>query len=140
MDVRNDNGCLVCGSENPSGLQTRPVVDAGQASATLTVTIPERFQGWSGIAHGGILATLLDEVSVYACMSQGGQYVTGGISIRYLKPVAVGREVVVHAAVVESRRRRFKVQATLTLDGVVHAEANTTLVQVNAGEAAEEGT
>lgn len=130
MEVRRDNGCLVCGSDNPIGLQTRPRTDPETAGAELTVAIPQRFQGWSGIVHGGILATLLDEVSIYACMAQGGHFVTAGINIRYLKPVPVDRELVVRAEVIESRRRKRSVRARLELDGVVHAEAEATVMQV----------
>jgi len=137
MDVRNDDGCLVCGSDNPTGLQTKPRVDPENACAELTVTIPQRFQGWSGLVHGGILATLLDEVSIYACMAQGGQYVTAGINIRYLKPVPVETEVAVRAEVVESRRRRRSVKARLTIAGEVHAEAETTVMEVRTPAEAE---
>jgi len=133
MKVSNDNGCIVCGRDNPIGLQTRPQVDREAGRASLKVVIPRHFQGWSEIAHGGILATLLDEVSIYACMTRGTQFVTAGIKVRFLKPVPVGREVLVLAEVVESKRRRRRVRARLELDGELHAEAESTIMELRSG-------
>lgn len=133
MEVSNDNGCLVCGRDNPVGLQTRPVVDGKANRATLKVLIPKNFQGWRGIVHGGILATLLDEVSVYACMAENTQFVTAGINIRYLKPVPVNTEVLVVGEVQEVRKRRRIVKARLEIAGIVHAEAETTVIELKGG-------
>jgi len=138
MKVSNDNGCLVCGRDNPIGLQTKPQIDRETGRAILQVVIPRRFQGWSEIAHGGILTTLLDEVSIYACMSQGSQFVTAGINVRFLKPVPVEREVVVQAEVVETRRRRRTVHARLELDGELYAEAETKVVELRPAQTSGE--
>jgi len=137
MKVSNDNGCIVCGRDNPYGLQTRPQVDREAGRAVLQVVIPGHFQGWSEIVHGGILTMLLDEVSVYACMSQGTQFVTAEIRVRFLKPVPVGREVLVVGEVVESRRRRRRVRARLELDGELHAEAESTVMELRSGPPVE---
>jgi len=80
---------------------------------------------------------LLDEVSVYACMSQGTQFVTAEIRVRFLKPVPVGREVLVVGEVVESRRRRRRVRARLELDGELHAEAESTVMELRSGPPVE---
>lgn len=132
--VSNDNGCLICGRENPIGLQLRPVVDMHARRALLELSIPKHFQGWSGIAHGGILAALLDEVSIHACMGESDQLVTAGINVRYYRPVPLEQPVVVTAEVVEIKRRRFKVLAKLVCAGILCAEAETTVVNLKGGE------
>lgn len=126
--VTNDDSCFICGRGNPTGLQTRPLLDRQARRATLELAIPSRFQGWQGLAHGGILAALLDEVSVYACMGVSSQLVTAGIQIRYLKPVPVEQPVQVIGEVEEVRRRKLLVKARLICAGELCAEAETTVV------------
>lgn len=128
--VSNDNSCFICGKENPTGLQTKPTLDRAARRATLELAIPKRFQGWQGLAHGGILAALLDEVSVYACMSESTQFVTAGINVRYLKPVPVEQPVVVTAEVVDVKRRKVTVSARLIYEGAVCAEAEATVMEL----------
>lgn len=130
--VINNDSCFICGRDNPSGLRTRPVLDRKARRATLELSIPGHFQGWQGIAHGGILAALLDEVSVYACMGESSQLVTAGINIRYLKPVPLEQPVQVIGEVCEIRRRKLLVKARLLCAGVLCAEAETTIVQLAA--------
>jgi uncharacterized protein (TIGR00369 family) len=129
-EVSNDNSCFICGMENPTGLQTKPTLDRTARRATLELTIPKRFQGWRGLAHGGILAALLDEVSVYACMSDSTQFVTAGINVRYLKPVPVEQPVTVTAEVVEIKRRKLTVQAKLLYADELCAEAEATVMEL----------
>lgn len=128
--VRNDNGCIICGKDNPTGLQVKPVLNRELQRATLELTIPKRFQGWQGIVHGGILAALLDEVSVHACMSECDQYVTAGIHVRYLKPVPVEQPVRVVAEVSSGRCRRLTVAAQLFCDDELCASAEAQVMQL----------
>jgi uncharacterized protein (TIGR00369 family) len=123
--VNNDNGCFICGEDNPYGFQLKPILDRAAQCATLELQIPQRFQGWQGLAHGGILAALLDEVSVHACMSENTQFVTAGINIRYLKPVPVEQPIRVVAKVCTVKRRKLTVAAELYSAGVLCATAET---------------
>ncbi len=123
LQVEADRGCFVCGSDNPAGLQIQLNVDVETGTATSQVTLDQRFQGWQGVIHGGILATLLDEVAIYACRSQGEQFVTAGINVRYRKPVPVGSRVDLLGRITESRRRIYTVASRIEIDGVLYAEA-----------------
>lgn len=63
----NSRHCFVCGVENPHGLhltfkQTAP------DEVTVEYTVPEHFQGYPGVVHGGIVAAMLDEVAGRAHM------------------------------------------------------------------------
>ena len=94
----------MCGKDNPQGLHLsfrHP--EPGRAETECL--IPERFSGWERLAHGGILATLLDEVMAYACLSREGNAVTAEMTVRFLKPVQVGQRVRLTGRVVETRRR-----------------------------------
>jgi acyl-coenzyme A thioesterase PaaI-like protein len=58
----NSKNCFVCGVENIQGLQIDFYeVEAGKVTAAITV--PQHFQGYPGIVHGGIIAAMLDEVA-----------------------------------------------------------------------------
>jgi acyl-coenzyme A thioesterase PaaI-like protein len=52
--------------------------------------IPDRFHGAPGIAHGGIVAAILDELSCAAAVFLADKFVvTGELAVRYLRPVPV---------------------------------------------------
>src|SRR5690349_1510468 len=55
----------------------------------------ERYQGGAGFAHGGIIATLLDEAMGKVCRFREVRAVTAELSVEYLKPVNVQSEIVV---------------------------------------------
>ncbi len=125
MQVDDDNNCFVCGCDNQHGLHATFDVDADNNSARCIYSIPAHFQGWHHIAHGGILATLLDEACVYACRPLAIEVVTASLATRYKKPVPVNTELVISAKVVEIKKRYFAVQATITIDDVIYAEADS---------------
>jgi uncharacterized protein (TIGR00369 family) len=136
MQVTDNRCCFICGANNPVGLKTRPSRDEAAGRAWLSVVIPEEFQGWAGVAHGGIIAALLDEVCAYAVMGVSKQIVTAELTIRYLKPVLLGREVTVEAHMRERVRRSITVDAQLTCEGetLARAEARMVVLKAAAGE------
>ena len=56
--------CFACGTLNTSGMGLMLHVEPGRSRVELT--LEPRFQGWDGIAHGGIVCTILDEVMAWA--------------------------------------------------------------------------
>lgn len=132
MQVSDNRCCFICGAANPIGLKVRPNRDEEAGRAWLIVVIPPEFQGWEGIAHGGIVAALLDEVCAYAAMGISKQIVTGELTTRYLKPVPIGREVAVEARVLEHLRRTVRVEASLSCAGEVLARAEARMVILRA--------
>lgn len=127
LEVREEGGCFVCGTHNAAGLKARIVSDAAQRTARCRVTFPAHYQGWEGVLHGGLLATLLDEVSIYAGRTICPDLVTAELNVRYKKPVPVGVEVEFSARVTGERRRLLDIEATATVAGAVHAEAKASV-------------
>ena len=83
----NDNArCFVCGPGNPEGLRLEFRMDKGRGEAEAEVIFPERYQGWEGVVHGGLLATVLDEAMIKAAWGKGLRCVTGEMTVRYMKP------------------------------------------------------
>lgn len=124
MEILDDNHCFVCGELNISGLRLRPRIDAPNQSASMRLAIPRAFQGWHGIVHGGILATLLDETCAYAAKGLVAQVVTAEITVSYKKPVPLDTELFVSATVVGRRRKIIEVKGQIEIDGEVYAEAS----------------
>ncbi|MHC1784784.1 MAG: PaaI family thioesterase [Anaerolineaceae bacterium] len=84
--------CFVCGVENLYGLKMKFYEDEDDGIYSEMV-IPERFQGYPGVVHGGIIASMLDEVSGRAFMTGDDHqfFVTAELKIRYRKPVPIGQ-------------------------------------------------
>lgn len=131
MNVADDAKCFVCGAENETGLQAEFEVDIERQRSLCHLSIPERFQGWQNVVHGGILATLLDEACIYACRSVTPNCVTADLAVRYKKPVAVGDALTISAEVTAQKRKIFMVSAKIVVNDVVHAEAEARVFQVS---------
>ena len=86
-----DHNCFACGGENPIGMRLHIVLGDGTASTTWTVG--HDYVGWSDKAHGGIIATLLDEVMAWAPSSFDSWAVTAEMSVRYRSPASPGEEL-----------------------------------------------
>jgi len=86
----NSRHCFVCGLANPFGLGLR-FYQIGLSEVTAEVTVPEHFQGYPGVVHGGVVAAMLDEIAGRAHM--GGDpprfMYTAKMDIRYRKNVPV---------------------------------------------------
>jgi uncharacterized protein (TIGR00369 family) len=122
----NDNKrCFVCGGENPAGLKIEFRMDPARGAAEADVTFPERFQGWEGIVHGGLLATVLDEVMIYAAGSNGLRCVTGEITVRYVKLARTGEAYRLEGRVTGAKRKITLAESEL-LDGNGDAVARAT--------------
>jgi uncharacterized protein (TIGR00369 family) len=75
---------------------------------------PERqHQGWQGIAHGGIVATILDEMMTRLLYEQERNAVTAEMTVRYHRPLVTGESVQARARVQEDRGRLIRTTAEL---------------------------
>lgn len=81
-------GCFVCGQRNQIGLKARFFWDGEKAFCD--VTADEMYAGYKNIFHGGIVATLLDEVMIKALLAEEVFAVTAEITVRFKKPVYSG--------------------------------------------------
>ncbi len=116
----DDQRCFVCGPDNPDGLHLTFSFVGNQAQSFLS--IPTRFQGWQGIVHGGIVATLLDEVMAKAVRFAGHQAVTVDINVQYKKPTPVDVPLQLSGRVTEIQRRIVSTEGELrTQDGTMLA-------------------
>ena len=93
---------------------------------------PERFQGAPGIAHGGLVATLLDEACGQVARLAVSPSVTSRLEVRYLAPVPVDEAVRVTAEITDAEERRVVAEASLQDESglvLAHARAECTHVR-----------
>ncbi len=124
--------CFVCGRENPHGLHLTFYEDLTRGIVWSEVTLDEAYQGYPGIAHGGILATMLDEVAGRA-INVGAEedvfWVTARLEVRYRQPTPTGVPLRIEGRVLEQRARSARTSAAIYLpDGSVSAEAEALIV------------
>ena len=130
----NSRHCFVCGIENPNGLhlvfrQSLP----GEVIAD--VTVPDHFEGYPGVVHGGIVAAMLDEISGRAHMGEDPQQprfmFTARLELRYRKNVPVGQPLHLVGKALKSKGRTATASAQIFgPDGSLLAEADALLVDV----------
>lgn len=109
-----DHHCFACGETNPIGMRLH--IELGEGTARTTWRVGADYVGWSDKAHGGIIATLLDEVMAWAPSSSDAWAVTAEMTVRYRSSASPGEELVATGRVVERRRRIYEVR------GEVHGE------------------
>jgi uncharacterized protein (TIGR00369 family) len=101
------NRCFGCGGSNDSGMQLTFTQDNVNRKIVGRFVLGSRYQGGGGMAHGGIIALLLDEAMGKACRFRGVRAVTAELSVEYLKPVSVENEIVVEAFEQEQKGRNL---------------------------------
>lgn len=91
-------------------------------TAACETSLPAVFQGYRGIAHGGIVMALIDEAMAYAASSVGWKGVTAEVSTRFRRPVPLESPLQLRGRVVWERRNVVGVEAEiLGADGTVLA-------------------
>jgi len=123
QEVEADSACFVCGRLSKIGLKADFQTDKVAGASRATVKLSADYQGWHDVIHGGIVAALLDEACIYACLAKAEQAVTAELQIRYRKPVPVGAEAEVRGVLLDSSRKVWQASARLTIDGTLYAEA-----------------
>jgi len=128
----NSRHCFVCGLENEYGLGLR-FYEVGPDEVTAMVSIPEQYQGYPGVVHGGITAAMLDEVLGRAAMVGDHNHfrVTAKMEVHYRKPVPIGEVLTLHGKVLKRRGRYAFAHAELRLpDGSIGADADGVLADL----------
>jgi uncharacterized protein (TIGR00369 family) len=112
-ELPHTHSCFVCGESNAIGLNLRFETD-GHIVKTRFTPRPEHV-GFKQVVHGGIIATLLDEIMVWACAVQTKRFAyCAEMTVRFLKPLLPGEEVVATGELVINRRDKiFEAKADL---------------------------
>ena len=117
--------CFACGEDNPIGLKLKPIYDGEKVRAEFTPG--EYHQGWDNAVHGGILYTLLDEVTAYAILCHGIHFgVTAKSEVRFKQVAPIKEPIQISAWVTKLTRRLVETKGVLALkDNTVIAEGSS---------------
>src|SRR5690606_23336253 len=108
------------------------VMDEGE-KVVGRLTLDARYSGAPGFCHGGIVATVLDEILGHAAIVRGYGVVTQSLTVRYLRPTLLERETHCEAYVRDVKGDRVTCVGDLYVDGERTASAQGVFVDV-AGE------
>jgi HAD superfamily hydrolase (TIGR01509 family) len=116
--------CFACSQENPIGLKLKPVQDGDKVTAEFTAG--KFHQGWDNVIHGGILYTLLDEVTAYAMLCRGIELgVTARSEIRFKQLAPINQPIQASAWVTKLTKRLVEAKGVLSLkDNTVIVDGN----------------
>ena len=128
----NSHHCFVCGLQNPVGLKLQ-FYDNGVDEVRCEYTIPPQYQGYPGVAHGGIVAAILDEAVGRVSMIGDPNHfmMTVKMEIKYRQPVPVETPLVITGKMVKLRGRLGQATGAVRLpDGALAAEAELVLADL----------
>jgi|SRR5665647_143704 len=111
--------CFGCGEINTIGLHMEFLTD-GQRVYSF-VTVPSAMAGWDQTVHGGVTATILDEImgwSVIYLLKKIG--VTKSMTVDFMKPLHVGERLTVVGSIQEIQSER-----QILVTGEIYSEEDT---------------
>lgn len=105
--------CFGCSPDNPLGLHMEFFEDGDDVVSYWHPQ--EHFQGWTGVMHGGILATLIDETAGWVVMRKlQTSGVTSRLNLKYLRPVMLTEpQLTVRARITGQKRSYYTISVTL---------------------------
>jgi acyl-coenzyme A thioesterase PaaI-like protein len=134
--------CYGCGADNQLGLHIKSYWNGDEAVATWQAQ-PHHCGGRKDIVNGGVIATLIDCHSLNLAIAHAYRseqrpigsaprigYVTGNLSISYLRPTPMGEPLHLRARITKTDRRKVWVNCTLSAAGVVCATGEVLGVRV----------
>jgi uncharacterized protein (TIGR00369 family) len=126
------NHCFGCGGANAHGMQLTFEQDDAARRIRGSFRLSADYQGGTGFVHGGIVATLLDEVMAKVSRFSGDHAVTAELTIEYVKPVPVDGDLLVEGWEVERNGRSLLRQGEIRdASGALLARGKARFVQID---------
>lgn len=100
--------CFGCGQNNPIGLHMDFQTDGTRLYSR--IRIPVAMAGWDTTVHGGIISTMLDEIMGWSVIHLLGKIgVTKTMTVTFIKPIGVEKDLVVVGAIEQVQSERLVV-------------------------------
>ena len=135
QELPHTRSCFVCGESNTIGFRLRFETD-GRIVQTRFCPRAEHV-GFKSVMHGGLIATVLDEVMVWACAVGTRRFAfCAEFTVRFLSPVRPGEELVAAGELTANRKGRiFEAKGSLRdRAGKILAEATGRYLPIKADE------
>jgi uncharacterized protein (TIGR00369 family) len=118
-------GCFVCGQKekNSSSLNVRFRITEHGVEVPFKAQVEQ--EGYKNIVHGGIMCSLLDETIGWAvAVARKKFFVTAELTVRFIKPLFVGQDVIVKGRALEHKSRYSIAEGEIVdSNGVIYAKA-----------------
>jgi uncharacterized protein (TIGR00369 family) len=126
------NHCFACGRDNADGMHLKFFLDHEAKRAVCEFKLSRKYTGPPGHAHGGIIATILDEAMGKVNRFRNVLALTSSMEIRYLKPVPLGKPLTVtgYEQSVEGRKH-VNIAEISNAEGEVLARSTGTFIAID---------
>ncbi|HYL93511.1 MAG TPA: PaaI family thioesterase [Alphaproteobacteria bacterium] len=126
------NTCFGCGPENPDGMKLKFYFDEQARQVFCNFKLAKHYQGPPGHAHGGVIATILDEAMGKVNKFRNVVALTKTMDIEYFKPVPLGKQLTTtaHELKVEGRKHT-NVAEIVNKKGEVLARSSGTFIAID---------
>ena len=132
---RNSRMCFICGMDNPIGLRAQ-FYNMEDGSVMTPLCFGEAHQSFPGRVHGGLVATLLDEMGLRALWTDGTEEqfgVTMSLDVKFRKPVPYNEKIYGKGSLVRETSKFFVIDtAILDGDGKTLANAEVRYIKLDA--------
>jgi uncharacterized protein (TIGR00369 family) len=126
------NHCFGCGKDNPEGMRLKFYTDDEARKVLCKFKLSRRYQGPPGHAHGGIIATILDEAMGKVNKFRNVLALTRKMEIEYLRPIPLDSHMTVTAQEQQVDGRSHINVGEITNDaGEVLARGTATFIAVD---------
>ena len=128
----NSRFCFACGLENKQGLKLTFYAD-GEGAAVGEYVIAKEFESYPGIAHGGIVATIMDEALIRALILEDHNrlFYTAKLTARLIRHVPIESELRIEARVLSDKGRTAEAESKIfNRNGELLAEAQGLMMAV----------
>lgn len=107
------NFCFGCGAANPHSMRLKFSLFPEEPVVRGTLRLARRYQGPPAAVHGGIIALIVDEAMGKLSRVDGVVALTAELTVEYLKPVPLGRKIMVEARPVKQMGRNYWRECTI---------------------------
>ena len=143
QELMLENFCFGCGPTNAKGLQIKSHWDGEETVCTFEAQ-PHHAAGPKHVLNGGIIATLIDCHGICTAVAKAHRnagreigshpliwFVTGSLSVRYLKPTPINEPVLLRAEITEEKPKKMVVNVTVSSGGEPTAEGEVIAIRVD---------
>lgn len=131
MSLEDNGMCFACGEKNEKGLHLEFSFYEQDKRVESTFLPLDEHQGWQGVVHGGIIATLMDEAMAKLAQLLGFRALTASLDVRFKDVARTGEPLHVTAEVARLTNKLIYARAVINRgDGDVVAEAQSKLMIV----------
>ena len=126
------NYCFACGKNNPEGMRLKFTYDEPRDCFVCRFRLGKRYTGPPGHAHGGIIATILDEAMGKVNKLRHVVALTSEITVKYLRPVPLNKSLRVESSEVSVKgRRHINMAEILNQKGEVLASSRGLFIAID---------